>query len=356
VVDASQRFGRSGTYAQHPRSVPLLSLLRPRQFAIIALAYRQAGGCDDGSVRPKIRPTRGPEHQDRNPATREVLLIAQVFVGRDEKREALRLGRAEQRPILELRPPALIGRRDLVCPKGPPERCGGTLIKEDPHATLGGNREASARVLEDRVNLLSRHAREPLQELGDRRPALQVLEQGAHRHTRRAEKPLAADLPGNPFDGRTVVPIEHTGSLPSAGGRREGLGAMGAFLQGGLGTAYRPVAFTFGIGSFNAVRGLTTGGFGALQPHTITTVPSSSLETLFDATRQPRLILDIRRAVGVTAASRLDGQPIDLRFVGAVYAPEAATNYFERALLPADYDAIIWFATTTATVLRPFPP
>lgn len=43
-----------------------------------------------------------------------------------------------------------------------------------------------------------------------------------------------------------------------------------------------------------------------------------------------------------------------MRSIGALYSSTTASSYFEDVLLPGDYDGIIWFRSTSASVLLPF--
>lgn len=132
-------------------------------------------------------------------------------------------------------------------------------------------------------------------------------------------------------------------------------GSMGQFAAQRLGANYRNVGFTFGTGQFNAVGVTSTGSFSTLRSHTITAVDTTALEAVFAATAQPRLILDARRiASGGSGAAALNAGPLRMRSIGAVYTSASESTYFEQALLPADYDGLIWFASTTPSVLLPF--
>ncbi len=132
-------------------------------------------------------------------------------------------------------------------------------------------------------------------------------------------------------------------------------GTMGQFAGQRLGADYRNVGFTFGTGQFNAVEVTPAGAFTTLRSHTITAVDPTALEAVFAATSQPRLIFDARRiASGGSGAAALNAGPLRMRSIGAGYSSAGASGYFEQAMLPADYDGLIWFATTTPSVLLPF--
>jgi erythromycin esterase-like protein len=130
--------------------------------------------------------------------------------------------------------------------------------------------------------------------------------------------------------------------------------AMGSNLARAFGAEYRNVAFTFGTGTFNAY-GSTGATLTTLAPQTIAVVPPWSLESPFQASTQPRLIFDARRiAAGGDAAASLRNQPLRMRSIGAVYAESSPASYFEQMRIPEDYDGLIWFATTSPSVLLPF--
>ena len=131
---------------------------------------------------------------------------------------------------------------------------------------------------------------------------------------------------------------------------------MGRHLANALGDQYRNVAFTFGNGRFNAVTQLASGAFGQLQVQTINGPDGGfTLEGMLNATLEPRLILDTRKVLsGETGTSVLNRRPVFMRSIGSVYSPTNPLTYYERVLLPQDYDGIIWFVNTRESQLLPF--
>jgi len=130
---------------------------------------------------------------------------------------------------------------------------------------------------------------------------------------------------------------------------------MGRHLAHALGSQYRNVAFTFGNGRFNAVSVLPSGAFGPLQVHTTNGPAGGTLESLFNATLEPRLILDTRKVLSGEAGSfALSRRPLFMRSIGSVYSAATANAYYERAILPFDYDGIIWFVNTRESQLLSF--
>ncbi len=89
------------------------------------------------------------------------------------------------------------------------QRSGSSLIEENSQMASRLYGEAAIRVLQNGINLLARDTGEPLKELIDRRPAFEVLEEGANGYTRRPEEPFTTDLSGDAFDGRAITPVEH---------------------------------------------------------------------------------------------------------------------------------------------------
>jgi erythromycin esterase len=126
---------------------------------------------------------------------------------------------------------------------------------------------------------------------------------------------------------------------------------MGFHLGRRLGSNYLNLAFTFGTGTFNAV----LAGVGGLRTHTIDAVDSTSIEWLFQQGGQPRLLFDTRKLQsGGSDAAVLRDRPVRMRSIGSVYSATTPAAYFEDVLLPADYDGIIWFRSTSPSVLLPF--
>lgn len=125
---------------------------------------------------------------------------------------------------------------------------------------------------------------------------------------------------------------------------------MGFHLGRRLGSNYVNLAFTFGTGTFNAV---AVGG--GLRTHSIESVDSSGIEWLFQQSPSQRLLFDTRKLLTAgPEASGLRDRPVRMRSIGAVYSSTTAAAYFEEALLPGDYDGIIWFRSTSPSVLLPF--
>jgi len=124
---------------------------------------------------------------------------------------------------------------------------------------------------------------------------------------------------------------------------------MGSFLETRYGAAYRPIGQFFGTGAVNA----TTPG-GPVQRIAVGPIKSNTYESAFAATGLPRLLLDARKipAGGAGAASLLG--PLKLREVTEVYARVSDDATYLATILPGDFDGLVWFATSTPSVLRGF--
>ena len=122
-------------------------------------------------------------------------------VGCGEDFKAIALGCVEEFAVLERRPTEFVGRHDLMCRERSSQPYGPTLDEEDAHS--GRCHGTSARMLRDGADLNQRHDREPLHELGNLRPILQVFERGLDRDSYTAKYPCTVDAVEVTLDGRT---------------------------------------------------------------------------------------------------------------------------------------------------------
>ena len=133
---------------------------------------------------------------------------------------------------------------------------------------------------------------------------------------------------------------------------------MGDHLSQRYGPGYLVVGQTFGTGTFNAVRlGAPIDTLPPLRPHTLATYRDESIESVFLNTGLPRLIFDARRvSPDTTAGSKPLTLPMSIRAIGSGYSPLFnSAVYVWPLVVRNDYDLLVWFETTTASVLRPFP-
>ncbi len=153
---------------------------------------------------------------------------------------------------------------------------------------------------------------------------------------------LLALLDGNP--GARVAVWAHNDRVTRQAG------AMGAQLHDQLGAHYRPMAFTFGTGSFNALlqQGTST---GAPQSFTVQFVLQGSVEEAAVATGAALLLLDARKVTdGSADAAPLIG-PVAMRTMGLGFDPNGERASYPVRLFPADFDLLMFVRATTPTTL-----
>ena len=97
---------------------------------------------------PRAKPNPGPsrrhEHQYRHLSGRQVLLIAEVLIGRDEEFSTILFRPIEQGAIPQLRPSSFKGRVHTVLRQVTPKRYRCSLIKQDLHeATVSASSPSS---------------------------------------------------------------------------------------------------------------------------------------------------------------------------------------------------------------------
>jgi len=196
--------------------------LREVQLNDIAGTKRVDSGDNFRLVNPNLRPARRGQHQNRQPPSSKVPLIAQVFVGSNKGFE-ISFSRLEEGAVVKLRPAHLIGRRNGVISQCATQRRGSSLVKENSHARPAADpmrsrhSQTSLRVPQHKLHLFSRHAGKPLQEVIDSRAVFEVLEQRPDWYASGFEHPFATDFSGYAFNSRTLTPIKHNTILREAG-------------------------------------------------------------------------------------------------------------------------------------------
>jgi erythromycin esterase len=124
-------------------------------------------------------------------------------------------------------------------------------------------------------------------------------------------------------------------------------GQMGYYLATALGPDYVNLGFLFGTGAFNAI------GDRGFTKYQATLVPNNSLEAAFTRTGLQRLLLDARlMPQGADSAAALRG-PIPMRSVGALFYSDKQAQFFYAALLPGDFDLLIFIDQTTPSTILP---
>jgi erythromycin esterase len=132
---------------------------------------------------------------------------------------------------------------------------------------------------------------------------------------------------------------------------------MGDHLNRRYGARYLNVGQTFGTGSFNAVLGgPRPDTLPNLRSHNLFAYRDESIESVFLATGLPRLIFDARRTRTESSPSTTAlTLPMSIRAIGAVYNPLFQSSVYVYPLnVRNDYDLVVWFENTTASVMRPF--
>lgn len=187
------------------------------------------------------RPTRRREHQYRDAPRRQVLLVLQVLIGRNEQGEIGVFGGLQQFSILQLCPSALERRIDGVASQELTERDRRALIEQNAQLR---RRDSTARSMrEDGPHLFERNARKPLEELMQRHVVFEILEQGRDGDTRATEQPRTAVPLVVLFDRIAGGPVDHTLKYSESGlGRLTPCSAAGLY-NSAAGERSEPAAF-----------------------------------------------------------------------------------------------------------------
>lgn len=112
----------------------------------LAPLYEINGGGDSGGHWLQTRPVVCREDDNRDFAMREILLIADVLVARDQHVESGPLRLIQQRTVVQALPLQFAGTDYLVSPKRSSQGRGGVGVEEDSHAAVAGcSRDALAK-------------------------------------------------------------------------------------------------------------------------------------------------------------------------------------------------------------------
>lgn len=150
--------------------------------------------------------------------------------------------------------------------------------------------------------------------------------------------------------GAKIVLWAHNAHVSNS--ERSGVTWMGVHLRRQFGNDMVIMGFSFGSGQFNAV-GSNGTSYTGLKAQSTTFIPDSSYEYQFQRLQQPRFFVDLRSLANTSGAAWINGSR-PFRSIGAVYAPNYAEYYFYPTALAKEFDVIIYFATTQASVLLPF--
>jgi hypothetical protein len=129
-----------------------------------------------------FNPSPACRHQSGNcqRTVRDLLLVAQILVGRDIDLVPVILRLPQKLTVLEPAPTELIDCSHNMVSQQRSKRYGRALIEQDPHLR---NFERARRVFKDGANLLQRNSGEPLDEVGDLRTVFKVLKERSDGHT-----------------------------------------------------------------------------------------------------------------------------------------------------------------------------
>lgn len=113
------------------------------------------------------------------------------------------------------------------------------------------------------------------------------------------------------------------------------------------------MGFSFYEGTLNAVL-RRNGEFQSLQKHIAPPPPEDAFAYQFNSIREPRFFLNVRDLAPTDFQNRWLRGPRRFRTIGAVYNRADDLNYYYQANLASEFDVIIYFENTTASVLLPF--
>jgi len=122
-----------------------------------------------------------------------------------------RLGFRDQLAVRELRPTSFVSSLNLMSNQCIAKRRGSILIQQNSHLRSRGFRcgQTACGVFQNSGDLISPHARKPVQKFIDCSPALEICEESGHRHTRTAKNPRTAHPIWVSFYRTTTGPVEH---------------------------------------------------------------------------------------------------------------------------------------------------
>ena len=114
------------------------------------------------------------------------------------------------------------------------------------------------------------------------------------------------------------------------------------------------MGFSFYSGMFNAVLFNEFNEYQGLQKQIAPPPPKDTFAFQFNSIRTPRFFLNVRDLAPTDSQNRWLRGPRRFRSIGSVYNAAYDLNYYYRANLASEFDVIIYFKNTTASVLLPF--
>ena len=181
-------------------------LSRNRNLNIAAWRCEIDGLCHAFNHALDARPTRCGQYNNCYFAAREILLISEILVGRDQNGKAVLFGFLQQLAIFQIVPTELKGRDDLMGCEVLAERNRSTLVEKNAHLRRF---ERAGRVLKYRAHLRERDTWKPGNKVRDLGPVFEILEQRGHGNTSAAKNPRATNALRVALNGRAGRPINH---------------------------------------------------------------------------------------------------------------------------------------------------
>ena len=130
---------------------------------------------------------------------------------------------------------------------------------------------------------------------------------------------------------------------------------MGVHLRERYGDDMVIFGFSFYEGRFNSKLLADTAQMGDepgdLMEFTVALPPDDSYESYFRSTELPRFFLDLRRPPSDPAVKEWLSTPHLFRGIGAAYRPSTPEEFIGPALLPDQYDVIVYFQDTSPSLV-----
>lgn len=128
--------------------------------------------------------------------------------------------------------------------------------------------------------------------------------------------------------------------------------SMGHYMQVSLGNQYQAVGFSFNNGNFRAVNlDVETGSYTGLITHTISIPPiANSSNYIFMMSNSKNFALIFKDITPSTSLINWLGKSHPFLMIGSIYTKAHYTSFFSNSNLAANYDAIIHFRTSSASI------
>jgi erythromycin esterase len=155
----------------------------------------------------------------------------------------------------------------------------------------------------------------------------------------------------NVYPGQKIALWAHNGHVGTA--PANGSKSMGSYLREVFGNEMVVVAFALERGAIRA-QAIKDGKMRPPGEVKLTHAHPHSLDALFASTGMARFVLDFRQVSPSSALGRWLARPRMIREPGWTYDLDNEWDGYERKILPASYDCIIFVAESSAT--RPLDP